>query len=143
MYRTRKQTKRYNPKQKRQVHLSGQAPCPFCDMNPDQIVRDGKTMRLIKNIYGYKLWEGMNVNDHLMIVPKRHAEGIAEFNKAEKIEMMDLMAEYEGKGYNVYARESQNAIKSVPHQHTHLLKTHNKRARFFVFSEKPYFVWKI
>jgi ATP adenylyltransferase len=100
-------------------------------------------MLVVKNIYGYTVWELMDVQDHLMIMPKRHVESIFEFTKQEKTETIELIAEYEKKGYNTYARARDNIIKSVPHQHTHLIKTKNKHARFFIFSRKPYFIWKV
>ena len=144
MYRSRKVTKQYNPDKKRQEHSAGGVACPFCVLRGNNIiVHDGETMRVVKNLFGYKLWELMDVKEHLMIVPKRHVESISEFTKQEKDEMIELLAEYEKKGYNIYARESGNAIKSVPHQHTHLIKTHRKRAKFFIFSHKPYFIWKV
>jgi len=82
----------------------------------------------------------MEVTDHLMIVPKKHVESLHDLTSKEKIDIIDLIATYEKKGYNVYAREKGNATKSVPHQHTHLIKTKNKRASFVLYLRKPYFL---
>ena len=36
---------------------------------------------------------------------------------------VDLIEEYEQIGYNIYARAPASVIKSIQHQHTHLIKT--------------------
>ncbi len=138
MYRTRKNTKAYKPASQKKKLEAGIKACPFCNPKAREIVEQGKFSYVTKNTYGYQYWEFMGVADHLMIVPKRHVEGLSDLNSAERNEIMDTISRFEAKGYNVYAREKNNPVKSVPHQHTHLLKTDNRLARFAVYFKKPY-----
>lgn len=142
MYRSRKLMRQYSPDKSRDGLKKGTQECPFCSLEDRVIVRNGKTMVVLENIYGYKLWEFMDVENHLMITPKRHVKAIHELNKQEKAELIELIAEYEKLGYNIYAREESNVIKSVPHQHTHLIKTKNNRAKFYMYIRSPYFIFK-
>ncbi len=100
-------------------------------------------MLVVTNLYPYRYWEFMDVIDHLMVVPKRHVTAISEFTKAEKLEFLELLSRYEGSGYNVYARAEENVMKTIPHQHTHLIKTKAKTAKAVMFTKQPYFVWKL
>lgn len=143
MYRTRKSKKIYNPQKVKKTIQNGAEPCPFCGNIPKaNIVQQSQQYLIIKNIYGYQYWEAMDVIDHLIIIPKRHVETISQLSVAEKTALINLIAKYEKKGYNVYAREPDNTIKSIPHQHTHLIKTNNKRATLFIHTKKPYLVIK-
>ncbi len=54
--------------------------------------------------------------------------------------MMTLIGKYEAKGYNVYARGIGSISRSVAHQHTHLIKLVEKRAKIYVHVQKPYIV---
>jgi len=72
----------------------------------------------------------------------RHVESLSELNDKEKIEMIEVLAKYEKQGYNIYAREKDNKIKTVPHYHVHLIKIESKKPRAFLFIRKPYFTWK-
>ena|SRR3990172_192103 len=138
MYRTRKTTKAYSTaSQKKKLEADIKA-CPFCNLKGREIQEEGKFSFVTKNIFGYQYWEFMGVMDHLMIVPKRHVKGLSDLSSAERSEIMDKISRFEGMGYNVYAREKNNPVKSVPHQHTHLLKTDNRLARFAVYFKKPY-----
>ena len=84
----------------------------------------------------------MDVTDHLMIIPKRHVDSMSDLSKEEKLDLINLMADYEAKGYNVYSREKESNMKSVVHQHTHLIKTKNNKAHFVLYFRKPYFLVK-
>jgi diadenosine tetraphosphate (Ap4A) HIT family hydrolase len=75
-----------------------------------------------------------------MVIPKRHAETLAEFTDQEKIDQMTIAGEYEAKGFNVYARGVGSVSRTVKHQHTHLIKLVNKRSNFVLFARKPYFL---
>jgi diadenosine tetraphosphate (Ap4A) HIT family hydrolase len=141
MYRTRKDTKHYKPAEKRKLHFEGNH-CPFCSLEPLEVIKTGATMLMISNKYPYHYWEFMDVTDHLMIIPKRHVTTIASFTQAEKLEFLELLSTYERLGYNVYARAEENIMKTIPHQHTHLIKTKAKMAKIAVFTKQPYFVWK-
>lgn len=138
MYRKRSANKRYSPSKSLDELKSGLRRCPFCHAADLKIKQTNALSYVIHNIYPYHYWEFMGVVDHLLIVPKRHVESLSELSNNEKLEIMNMIAMYEQDGYNVYARTATNSIKTVPHQHTHLIKTNNKLARLFVHLRKPY-----
>jgi diadenosine tetraphosphate (Ap4A) HIT family hydrolase len=143
MYRTRKSKKAYNPDAKRILYKSNPAACPFCDIAAVEIVEKGKLASVVRNIFPYEYWEFMDVTAHLLVIPKRHVSSLGHLTKDEKLEIMDLLAKYEAQGYNLYARTADSNMKTIPHQHTHLIKTKDKKAKAALYSQKPYFVWKI
>ena len=114
--------------------------CVFCALTSDssQHIEEYKHFDIIKNIYGYSLWDSTGVEEHNMLVPKRHVASMADFNKGELQEFAQLLRDYEGQGYNLYARGRDSHMKSVIHQHTHLIKLNTKRKKFFMLVEKPY-----
>ncbi len=71
-----------------------------------------------------------------MIVPKRHIDSVSHFNGSEQTEFMRMLAKYEAAGYSVYARAPTNKMKSVIHQHTHLIKL-GPKVRSLIYVEKP------
>lgn len=117
--------------------------CTLCndyENSKGRIVAENGTMFLMANRVKYDMFEGQRVADHLMIMPKRHVETLADFTEAEKIDQMTILGDYEKQGYDVYARGVGNIMRSVKHQHTHLIKTVNKHAKFLLYMEKPYVV---
>jgi ATP adenylyltransferase len=108
-----------------------------------EAVAENKSARVIPNLTFYDLWEMRDVVDHLMIIPKRHVTTLKELTPTERSDIMDLMADYEAQGYDIYARSPDSIRKSVPHQHTHLIKTTRKVPRGMFVLEKPYFVFRI
>ena len=138
MYHTRKTRKHYLKR------MSPPGECPFCDEKIEKrTIRETKHLRIVPNLTFYDQWELTDVTDHLLILPKRHSPTLAELSKVERAELIDLMAEYEAKGYNIHARAPQSTSRSVVHQHTHLIKTKGKRARAALFLQKPYIMLKI
>lgn len=142
MYRSRKSSKKYNPTKTYKHLKAGKQTCPFCDINNREVLEQTKYNAVIRNIHQYQYWEFMKVTDHLMIIPLKHVESLHDLDNKAKIDLIDLIAKYESKGYNVYAREKDNSVKSVPHQHTHLIKTENRKASFVLYSRKPYFLFR-
>lgn len=114
--------------------------CPFCAITTDteRVVESGRNFFVIHNIFPYSLWDGQYVIDHLMVVPKRHINSLSALKTREKAEYVDILGQYESNGYNIYARAPQSTTKSVPHQHTHLIRLNGKRPRFVLLSHKPY-----
>lgn len=141
MYRSRKAIKNYKPEATMKEQRSGSGSCPFCFLE-NNTLKLTKHNAVIENTYGYQYWESMHVVEHLMIIPFRHIESIQDLTDQEKIDTINLIAEYEAKGFNVYARERDNTHKSIPHQHTHLIKTANQRASFVLYIKKPYILWR-
>lgn len=117
--------------------------CDFCNFNADdsRVLKEYDNFWIIKNMFGYDIWDNMKVIEHLMIVPKKHTESINTLDSKALAEYGKIIAEYDKKGYSFYARAAENISKSVPHQHTHLLKFDGKRKKISIFIEKPYILW--
>lgn len=117
--------------------------CDFCAFTPDdtQVRAEGKALWVANNLFPYSIWDGHEVEDHAMVIPKRHVEGIHELTEAEQCELIQTIASYEARGYSVYARAPINQQKTVPHQHTHLIKLCGKPKRLHIASKKPYILW--
>lgn len=139
MYHFRKTRKRYNKHNKADKNQGG---CTFCNDDDERAIKSAKTMLVAPNRVKYDIFEGREVLDHLLIIPKRHVESLNDFTKEEKLEMMDIAGEYEAKGYNVYARGVGSSTRSVKHQHTHLIKIRNdKKPKIYLVIGKPYFLF--
>lgn len=122
-------------------HLKSQPQgCPFCriEKGSDQLVEETKYFKIIRNIFSYSLWDGQRVADHLMLVPKKHIASIADIPKAAATEFIEILGRYEKKSYNVYARAPASVIKSVVHQHTHLIKPMGRPKKFVLLLRKPF-----
>jgi diadenosine tetraphosphate (Ap4A) HIT family hydrolase len=120
------------------------ASCPFCHItkDKDRTLIETEHAYIVPNITFYDLWEARDVEDHLLVVPKRHVRSLSELSAAERAGIMDILAEYEAKNYNVYARAVDSTMRSVKHQHTHLIKTNPKEHRGTFFMRKPYIFFK-
>lgn len=133
--------KKYVTKQRRQKEHE----CVFCAINSssDQLVRQTQYFKVIVNIFPYSVWDGEAVDDHLMIVPIKHTDKLGSLPAAAASELLQLIDSYEDKGYNLYARAPGSAIKSVIHQHSHLIKPKGGRKRLVFYLRKPYIriVW--
>ena len=118
------------------------ATCQFCDRNEIQVglVSESKHAYVIKNRTFYDMWELCRVTDHLLVVPKEHVTSVSDLSDAAKADIMTVIGEYEKTDYNAYARGATNGRRSVIHQHTHLIKTNHKQARFFMMFRRPYFM---
>ena len=138
MYHHRKALKRYKsfPKPKSDE-------CHFCGKDQVAIVAETEHARIIRNRVSYDVWELRKVVEHLMVIPKRHVTSLKGLHDAERIDIMKIIGDYESRGYNVYARSAGNLMRSVPHQHTHLIKTAGKLAKFTFYLKKPYIFIKL
>ena len=117
--------------------------CPFC--NPDTVdsaIYEDRLIYIVPNLTQYDLWELHDVKDHLLIIPKRHVNKLSGLKPEERHSIIDKAAEYEAKGYSIYARGVGFSKRSVKHQHTHLIKVSNKKPRLAIFSQSPYFLFK-
>ena len=136
--RTRKQVKAYDH------HLKNVEPaskgCAFCAITAKSpiFVSQTKSFKVIHNIFPYSLWDSQPVKDHLMLVPKQHTDTLADLGPAAAQEFVKLISSYESKGYSIYARAPGSVIKTVLHQHTHLIKHHKKPIRGLLYLRKPY-----
>jgi diadenosine tetraphosphate (Ap4A) HIT family hydrolase len=118
--------------------------CPFCVPTADaELIAAGETSRILRTPFPYDVWEFRDVEEHLMLAPRRHVRSLAELDEAERAEIMGFMAEYEAKGYNIYARAAFSVARSIPqHQHTHLIKIARDRPRVMVYMRRPYWLFK-
>lgn len=144
MYRSRKTTKAYHTKLNHPPReLQSSEACVFCQLDDRPVLSETSSMQVFPNKYPYEYWDNRGVIEHLLLVPKRHVESLSELTDAEKVDAMDLMAQYEAAGYSVYWRSKTNTARSVSHQHTHLIKVDNVSPHLAVYSQKPYFVFKV
>jgi ATP adenylyltransferase len=114
--------------------------CQFCALQKgdDEVVEVHKHFKILRNIFPYNNWDARGVSDHLMIVPLQHTENLSTLGDAAAVEFVKLLSAYEQDGYNIYARSPKSLMKSVPHQHTHLIKNDGKRHKAVIHFEKPY-----
>lgn len=136
--RSRKEAKRY---EHHQTHIEPPGNiCAFCEIGPDdeQFVSQTKHFKLIHNIFPYSIWDSQSVDDHLNLVPLKHTESLATLSPAAKQECVDIIAEWEAKGYSVYARAPGNVSKSIAHQHTHLMKLSGRKIKVLFYIKRPY-----
>lgn len=139
--KTRKNYKHHNNND-----TPGRCPFPTCgeaEMDSQLILFENKTMAVIANRISYDTFETLEVEEHLLVIPKRHLETFAEFTSQEMLDLMHIVSDYEQKGYSIYARGVGSINRSVKHQHTHLLKLKNKKANLLFYLRKPYFVAKL
>ncbi|MCL2869363.1 HIT domain-containing protein [Candidatus Saccharibacteria bacterium] len=103
--------------------------CAFCDYttNSDQIIKLTDHFYVIRNKFPYDWFDLQGVKTHYLLIPKRHVVSFNELNNAERAEYMDIIGDYEAKGFTVFTRASNNHVRSVAHLHTHLIKTDGKR----------------
>lgn len=116
--------------QKYQEYLASLAPgdaCQFCAITPgdEQFVSQTEHFKVIRNRFPYAVWDTRPVIEHLMIIPKQHIETLADLTAPESKEFVDQISAYEAAEYNIYARAPRSQMRSVKHQHTHLIKISN------------------
>jgi diadenosine tetraphosphate (Ap4A) HIT family hydrolase len=132
MWRTRANQKKYTKYIASRPH-----PCDFCyePTIKNQYIAETSHFWLLRSAYPYDTWDLGKVEEHLLVVPKRHVESLSKFSAKEGEEYFSIIAEFEGKGFSVYARAPGNNAKSIPHLHTHLFKLKGK-AEFYLYLGK-------
>lgn len=139
----------HNRKTKRRYVKLAKKPSGVCDFchpitHANNIITETTHAFVIENRVHYDQWELSRVIDHLLVIPKRHVLHLSELNAEERADIMDIIADYEGnKHYEIYARSPVSVTRSVPHQHTHLIKTDHRPKRGLIFFKKPYILWRI
>ncbi len=134
--RSRKETLKYRQDLKTDHYKD----CVFCliEREPERIIQTTKSFYVLINKYPYSHWDSQGVEDHLMVIPKKHTDTLGDLDANEAVEYVGLISSYETQGYNVYSRASQSSMKSVVHLHTHLIKPTPKVTRLEFFVRKPY-----
>jgi diadenosine tetraphosphate (Ap4A) HIT family hydrolase len=136
-YRSTKNQQSYDEEMSR--HRGDAGNCPLCDDGQrGETVEETKLFRVAKNNFPYEIFDGRNVEDHLMIIPKRHVKNLYEYTTDEKMEFMKLATKYDSLGYSLFARADVNPTKTVSHQHAHLIKTGSKIVAGMRFRDNPY-----
>lgn len=116
--------------------------CPFCTIkdNDSCYIEETSIFRVIRNIAPYSIWDGQGVSDHLLIIPKQHTDKLGNIKDVAAIEFFGLINKYEEQGYNIFARAPISKMKSVVHQHTHLILPNNKHINFILYFRKPFYI---
>jgi diadenosine tetraphosphate (Ap4A) HIT family hydrolase len=115
--------------------------CQFCLLQPgdSQLLWESNNFKIIINRFPYALWDTKPVEEHLMLVPKQHTVTLKNLSPKESQEYVELISDYEHRGYNIYARSPGSSMKSVLHQHTHLIKlSPTRRRRIIITTIKPF-----
>lgn len=115
--------------------------CPFCTLADDEIdLLKGKSKNFImlENKFPYDFWDMRGVEEHLMLIPRRHIANLSDFNDQEMRELNTFMTKYDDTGYNIYFRTPTSEQRSQEHQHTHFIKNRPGMKRFVVYLKKPY-----
>ncbi len=115
--------------------------CDFCDLliDPkDQVIAETEHCLVIINLFGYDIWDGCSVDDHIMVIPKRHVTSISELGEEEKSDYMNIMVQYEAEGYSIYARAPSDKNKSVAHQHMHFIKVGEQKKNWLIYTRRPH-----
>lgn len=111
------------------------------DSLADDVLAEHANFRVIRNKFPYAYWDNQPVADHLMIVPKWHTDTLSGLSAEAAQEYVRLLSAYENEGYNLYARAPGSLMKSVVHQHTHLIRTQPSKIKMMVYVPRPYFSW--
>lgn len=112
--------------------------CVFCNLETEHIVEEYDMFFIIKNIYPYYLWDLKEVEDHFLVVPKKHAQGFEHLEDDHMSEYTKIITIYSSNGYDTFTRTSKSSRKTQPHLHTHLIKTKGDIKKKLTFTEKPY-----
>ena len=142
MYRTRTQHYKYlrylADRRKGDKHPAKN--CALCEIKPGdhQYVSRTKHFKIVRNLFPYAIWDQQHVTDHMMIVPATHTDSLASLSDTARLEFVRLISEYESTGYHLYARATKSESRTIPHQHTHLIKCEGRTTKFAFYLLKPY-----
>lgn len=97
------------------------AACPFCELGDREIIAESESFVVLRALFPYKIWDECDVHEHLMVLPKRHLTKFSQLTAEESREVLQIFSDYEDRGYSIYARAPQDIMRSITHQHSHLL----------------------
>ena len=138
MYRSRHYRRDYEKQMKKN---KSDTDCIFCHPKTANITENSQYFYVIENIFPYSIWDFYRLKKHLMLVPKRHVAGLSDLDEAEAKAGMKLLQKYEQAGFNIYARHPKSPVKTIVHQHTHLIKPTGKEQKFLLYLKKPHIHW--
>lgn len=142
--KSRKEHKAYRHYYRKKKDSPRRDVCEFCtiDASAEQFISESKHFKVIQNIFPYSLWDDYGVDDHVLLIPKRHIEHLGDLKTPEMTDFFEMLRKYEDQGYNLFARAPKSKQKSIPHQHTHLMKPSDQKTRVLFHVRKPYLrIW--
>lgn len=78
------------------------------------------------------------MREHSLIIPKRHVVSLSDYTIEEAAEYFSIVSNLEADGNSVYARSDKQITKSVPHQHTHIIRLDNKKLKSLIYNHTPH-----
>lgn len=114
------------------------ANCVFCQCDENELIREADFFRVIRTKFKYEVWDDRMVDEHYLLVTKRHIKNVSEFTHDEREEFLSLWAEYENDGFSLYSRAPGDAARSVEHFHSHLLKLQRQTIHSMIYVNKPH-----
>ncbi len=111
--------------------------CVFCAWDFEEIVEQYDYFVIVRNKFGYNIFEMCEVTDHLMVVPIKHVDTLENLSKPERLQFLDIIIKYEEQGYNVFFREPNNPVRTINHHHTHFIKL-GRRLDNAIYRRDPY-----
>ncbi len=117
--------------------------CDFCGFHTEhkEVQEELDYFWIVINPYGYQIWDECRVEEHLLLIPKRHIHSLSELTTKEMVQYTRVISEREENGYSVFTRPMGGKTRSVLHLHTHLIKTSPKLIRWIFFLRKPHMLW--
>lgn len=115
--------------------------CPFCNVLGQKTIQSSSKAGhffIIKNIYKYDVWDNRQVSEHLLLIPKRHIDGLSALTKAEFADYNSELVKADREGYEVFTRPSGGETKTVDHLHTHLIKIGPEVITWLLYIRKPH-----
>lgn len=107
----------------------------------DSVVEIRNHFAIVKNLFSYQIWDGFEVESHLLVIPKRFTKTISDFSNEERDEYFKILSDYESRGFSIYSRADQNPRKTVKHQHTHLIMLNHDKRIYLLFNIASKFLW--
>ncbi len=105
------------------MHTHPPPNCPFCDPAIKQSTwLETTAYRIIYNIAPI-------VPGHSLVIPKRHVSSLLDLEEADMSELFltarraitILLAEFQGKGFDLSLQDGEAAGQTVPHLHIHII----------------------
>ncbi|MFZ2494523.1 MAG: HIT domain-containing protein [Candidatus Saccharimonadales bacterium] len=112
--------------------------CVFCDPGEMKTAKAFGHFLITPTKFKYEIWDDHLVDQHLLLIPKRHVKQIDDFTDDEKSDYIRLLSRYEAQGYSFYSRAPSDVARSVAHFHTHLIKLQGHAIRSMLYVNKPH-----
>lgn len=101
--------------------LKGERPCPFCNPKPEEVIFETEKAYLTFALAPY-------IQDHLLVVPKRHIEHLLDVSHRESDDVdflqdkgWEILQKLGHKSVSYIVREGEGSGRSVTHIHYHVI----------------------